>query len=80
LARSKRPTQPGLSRRTQLLIAAAGAVVAVVVLIVIGPLLRGGGQQDSTSVAEIKSQAPVDRNTIGSTSAPLTLIEYSDFQ
>jgi protein-disulfide isomerase len=71
-------------RRTQLLIAMAAAAVAVVVLIVGASYLRSRERQGTASVSPGSTAAeagvPVDRNVMGAPTAPLVLVEYSDFQ
>jgi hypothetical protein len=65
-----------------LLIVAGIAVVAVVLLIGAGAFLRGRNTQNpgSSAVTGGTSEVPIERNVIGSPSAPLVLVEFSDFQ
>ena len=73
------PASTAPSRLTQLLIASGVAALTVVVLVVAGALWRDRGQ-GSDSGTPPEAGIPVERNVMGSPNAPLTLVEYSDFQ
>ncbi|MDP2948310.1 MAG: DsbA family protein [Chloroflexota bacterium] len=77
---------PRLSRRLRSLgwlVAVVVAVAAVAGLIVLGTLTRGGGVDDNTSLVVPTPrgpETPSQGSILGSANAPLTIVEYSDFQ
>jgi protein-disulfide isomerase len=85
------PSPPGARRRAspKVLVAGAGVVAAAVVAIVLAITLGGGGGSPSTPPSKLPDAAfvqsllagiPQHGNTLGSTKAPVTLIEYLDLQ
>jgi len=83
--RGKRGKPRGKGRRrlrSLAMVAAMGAAaVAVVVLIVLGGTLGRGEDEVASGLADLPSRlAPVQGNVLGSADAPVTIVEYSDFQ
>jgi hypothetical protein len=80
LRRERRP----LARPGPYLIAAAVAAVAVVVLIVAGALSRGGDGGAGGGPVILPNPRPAgleeEGHLLGSAAAPVTIVEYADFQ
>jgi len=80
----RRPAR--LSRRLRglgWLAAVVVALAAVVGLILLGTLTRGGGEGQNTSLVVPTprgTETPSQGSILGSANAPLTIVEYSDFQ
>jgi len=91
-----KPADSGRRASPKVLLIAGGAALAVIVGVVLAVTLSGGGSSSSANVPAVGSLSgalpgaadvnrlfkgiPQDGNTLGSPSAPVTLVEYVDLQ
>jgi protein-disulfide isomerase len=80
----------GGDRRTRLLQLAAGGVFLAIIVVVVVIIVAGSGGssgggakpsgEQETEVAKLLKGIPQERNVLGKSTAPVTLIEYGDLQ